>query len=336
MTILLTILGIAALIVLHELGHFLTAKFFGLRVDEFGIGFPPRLFGRRFGETMYSVNALPLGGFVKIHGESGEEAGDPRSFSNAPAGVRSAVIVAGVVMNFLLGWALLSLVLFVGTPSGILVEGVMPGSPAEVAGFTRGDFIEGFETSAEFISFVDSQRGNAVEFRVRGGNGVRTVSVVPRLSNNEGEGALGVVVAEAGVPAHGFFESIWRGLNASFQIMGSILYGLWRIVATLFGEGKLMEGFVGPIGVFGIAAESVKSGLIFFLQLLGLISLNLAVLNVLPFPALDGGRFLFIIFEKIKGAKLSPSFEATVNMVGFSLLIALILAVTVRDVTRLF
>lgn len=336
MTILLTILGISALIILHELGHFLTAKFFKMRVDEFGIGFPPRLFGRKIGETLYSINALPLGGFVKIHGEAGEGAEDPRSFAAAPAGRRSAVIIAGVVMNFLLGWFLISAVFFVGMPSGILVENVLPGSPAESAGFKKGDFIEGFGSASEFISFVDARRGEVVELRVRGESGAGTVSVVPRLENGAGEGALGVVISGAGVPPHGILESLWQGLKVSLGIMGSILYGLFRIVATLFNEGKLMEGFVGPIGVFGIAAESVKSGFVFFMQLLGLISLNLAVLNVLPFPALDGGRFLFIIFEKIKGAKLSPAFESTANLIGFSLLIALILAVTVRDVAKLF
>lgn len=338
MTILYTILGISALIILHELGHFLAAKFFGMRVDEFGIGFPPRLFGKKVGETIYSVNALPLGGFVKIHGEMGEDAplDDSSSFMAAPAWRRSVVIIAGVVMNFLAGWLLISSVFFFGTPTGILVENIQPGSPAEVAGIKAGDFINDFSDSQTFISFIDLKRGEAVELKIRRNGEIIPVNIVPRIATKEGEGALGVVIAEAGVEPHSLSESMAKGFSASVQIMSAVLAGLARIVATIFSEGKLVEGFVGPVGVFGIAAQTMQSGFMYFIQLLGLISLNLAMLNVLPFPALDGGRFLFILIEKIKGSRLSPSAEVAINTAGFLLLIALIVAVTVRDVSKLF
>ncbi len=338
MTVFYTILAIAALIILHELGHFLAAKFFGMRVDEFGIGFPPRIFGKKIGETVYSVNALPLGGFVKIHGEMGEEAStdDPRSFISATPLKRAVVIIAGVVMNFITGWLLISSVFFIGTPTGILVENVQPGSPAEVAGIQKGDFIEDFSASSEFISFIESKRGGVADLKIRRGGEIEAIAVAPREVIKEGEGAIGVVIAEAGVEPHSLFDSLARGLKTSFQIMNAVLGGLIRIVATIFSEGKLVEGFVGPVGVFGIAAQSFESGIMFFVQLLGLISLNLAMLNVLPFPALDGGRFLFILIEKIKGSRLSPKVEVVANATGFILLISLILAVTVRDVSRLF
>ena len=309
-----------------------------MRVDEFGVGFPPRLFGKKIGETLYSANVLPLGGFVKIHGEMGDETviNDPRSFIGAPPLKRAIVIIAGVVMNFMTGWFLISSVFFIGTPTGILVEDIQAGSPAEVAGIKSGDFIEGFGGSGEFISYIDSRRGESVELKIRRDGEEKVVSIVPREVTREGEGALGVVIAEAGIPPHSLFESLARGLRTSLEIMVAVLAGLTRIIATIFSEGKLVEGFVGPVGVFGIASQTMKSGFMFFVQLLGLISLNLAMLNVLPFPALDGGRFLFILIEKIKGSRLSPKVEAAFNAAGFILLISLILAVTVRDVSRLF
>lgn len=336
MSIILTVIGIATLIILHELGHFLAAKFFGMRVDEFGVGFPPKIFGKKIGETVYSLNVFPLGGFVKIHGEIGLEDSDSRSFANAPAWKRAIVISSGVVANFIIGWLIISTVLFFGTGSqGVFVERVLPNSPAEVAGFKTGDLLKDFNGSEDFLSFVKSQSGQTVEFKIKRLNEEINLSATLRAPNEE-EGALGVVIGDAGVKSHTFFESIYLGLKTSLNIMAAVFVGLTSIVKALFTEGRLLEGFVGPIGVIGLAAQTAKSGIILFMQLLGLISLNLAALNVLPFPALDGGRLLFVIFEKIKGAKLTPKFEAVANGVGFSLLIALIIAITVRDVSRLF
>ena len=336
MSVLYTIIGIATLIILHELGHFLAAKFFGMRVDEFGVGFPPKIFGKKIGETVYSLNLFPLGGFVKIHGEIGSEDGDPRSFANAPAWKRSIVISSGVIANFVIGWLIISSVLFFGTGAqGVFVERVLPDSPAEVAGFKAGDLLPSFKSSEEFLNFVKSEAGATVEFKVKRLNEDLNLSATLREPNQK-DGALGVIIGDAGVSPHSLWESLTLGFKTSLNIIAAVFVGLASIIKALFTEGRLLEGFVGPIGVFGIAAQTAKSGIILFMQLLGLISLNLAALNVLPFPALDGGRLLFVIFEKIKGAKLTPKFEAVANGIGFSLLIALIVAITVRDVSRLF
>lgn len=339
MIIFLTILGIALLILVHEFGHFLVAKLFGMKVHEFGIGFPPRIFGKQHGETLYSVNALPLGGFVRIFGESATEVGalhDPRSFTNQPAKKRAAVMLAGVFMNFIVGWFALSLVFFVGTPTGILVDKVLPGSPAEIAGIKADDIITGFPSADAFLQTLKAAPGSTVPLKLlRDG---KSVEVAPQLRNEEkpGEGLLGTVIAETGTPALPFFASIKSGLAESFAIGAQVFTGLWQILKTIFTQGKLMEGFVGPVGIFSIANKAGALGAMYLLQLIGLISINLAALNVLPFPALDGGRLLFVLIEKIKGSRLAPKGELIANAIGFSLLIALILAVTVRDVLNLF
>ncbi len=337
MIIFITIVSIATLILVHELGHFLVAKFFGMQVDEFGIGFPPRIFSKQFSGTLYSINLLPLGGFVRIHGETLSEAAfDEKSFMVAKPWKRSLVIVAGVFMNFLLGWAIMSAIFFVGTPSAILIEAVLPNSPASEVGLRQGDFVKDFSGAENFVEFIKNNAGKEIKLNInREGKDIE-VLIIPRINTKQGEGTLGVQIADAGIASHGFFESIFEGFKASLNIMTSIFVGLYQIISTFFVSGKLAEGFVGPVGVFGIAMQSANMGLIFLLQLIGMISLNLAALNVLPFPALDGGRLLFIIIEKIKGSRLTSRFEAYANGIGFSLLIVLILGVTFRDVARLF
>ncbi len=336
MTIILVIVGIATLVLVHELGHFIAAKLFGMKVDEFGIGFPPRILGRKIGETVYSINAVPLGGFVKLYGEiaDAENARDPRSFSFAPAWKRAIVIVSGVVTNFLVGWIIVSAIFFIGTPSGVIIERVFPGTPAEVAGLKTGDFLRDFSGAEEFQKFIKENAEKEFQLQVTRASGEIAVSVTPRLM--DGVGSLGVGIVDAGVAPQPFFTSLKKGAETSAAIVVGVITGLWKIIFTILTQGQLMEGFTGPVGVFGLAAASVKSGLIFFFQLLGIISLNLGVLNILPFPALDGGRLLFIIFEKIKGSRLTPSFEMIANGIGFFVLIALMVAITVRDVAKLF
>ncbi len=337
MIIFLTILGIALLILAHEFGHFICAKAFGVRVDEFGIGFPPRLFGKTRGETMYSVNLLPLGGFVRLHGETAGMAdmNDERSFIAQPAWKRLVVIAAGVAMNVVLGWLIVSTVLFIGTPRGLLIDRVLPGSAATEAGLLAGDFITGFIEGSAFTGYVRAHVGEAITVNiVRGGKHI-AVSATPRAAN-AGGGVLGVVIAEAGAAPLPFFAALREGFVQSAIMMASVVVGLWSILVSLFTQGKLLEGFVGPVGIFSVAQQTGLLGLAFLLQLIGAISLNLAVLNIMPFPALDGGRLLFLVFEKIKGSRLSPRFEMIANATGFIILLALILTVTARDVVRLF
>ncbi len=341
MVYVILIVGISFLILFHELGHFLAAKFFGRWVEEFGIGFPPRLFGKKIGETVYSVNALPFGGFVRIHGEKPEfgAEGHPevpsRSFARLPAGPRSAIIGAGVLMNFFVGWFLLSAIFMVGTPPGIVVAGVAEGSPAALAGVTSGDRILDFETVDSFMGAVNESRGREMILRVSRSGDEFSVTALPRKDPPPGEGALGVNITSVGAPKLPFFASIREGFMSSAKVLGAIFISLTNLVSGIFTGGPALENFVGPVGIFGIANEAARFGLVYLFQLIALISLNLVVLNIVPLPALDGGRLFFILIEKIKGSPVSPKREGLAHAIGFGLLILLMVAITIRDIVKI-
>ncbi len=337
MDILIVIIGISVLILIHEFGHFLAARKFGVLVEEFGFGFPPRLFSKKIGETIYSLNLLPFGGFVRLYGENQWEEINAekraRSFFVQPAWERSLVIVAGVAMNFFLGWMLMSLIFAIGTPRTVMVAEILPGSPAEAVGILPNDQFKDFQFGSDFISFIDQNRGKEIALNINRGGEELEIKATPRVS---GEGALGVAVVEAGIERHSLPASLWEGLKASLTIIGGILAAFANLFWGLITQGQVLVDFVGPIGIFGIANQAGSLGFVYLVQLVALISLNLAVLNIFPFPALDGGRFLFVIIEKIKGSPLRPNFERSANAVGFLALLLLIIAVTIRDVVHLF
>ncbi len=369
---LLVIIGLSVLILGHEAGHFFVAKLLGLKIDEFGFGFPPRIFAWRpkqsprksalapskvegsgpresavFGETEYSINWLPFGGFVRIAGESDRisdgvekleampEEEKKRFFFFQPAWKKAVVIGAGVVTNFLLGWILISTVLMVGLPSALVVSGTQPGSPAEAAGFLNGDIISGFKTADSFISFVNENKGKQITLNiVRNGKEISLLAT-PRTNASANEGALGVAFFEGGETRQGFFSALWDGFNRSLSICYAILIALFSLVKNLVLHGSLLEGVVGPIGIFGVAQDAGGLGIAYLLQLIGLISLNLAVVNLLPLPALDGGRLFFTLIEKIKGSPLPRKIESWVNVAGFAFLILLMVLLSVRDLGAL-
>jgi regulator of sigma E protease len=340
MSILIIIIGIAVLILIHELGHFLTAKFFKVKVEEFGFGFPPRLLGKKFGETLYSLNWLPFGGFVRLLGESPvapvPEDEKTRSFSHQPIWKRSLIIIAGVVMNFVLGWLMISSLLFFGGDGPVAITAVVPDSPAAVVGLQAGDLMPDFTSAEVFIDFVNENRGQEITLNIKRGDEEMSLVVVPRLQVKEGEGALGVGIAQAGLPKLGFWDSIGEGFMMSIRIILAIAIALVNLVVGVFTGGVVFESFVGPVGLFQIVSQTGQLGLAYLLQLISLISLNLAVLNIFPFPALDGGRLLFLAIEKIKGSPISPKREALVNAAGFIFLLLLMVAITVKDIVYLF
>ncbi len=340
MSILIFIIGLSFLIFVHELGHFLAAKRFGLLVEEFGFGFPPRLFGKKIGETVYSLNLLPFGGFVKIHGERREAEHDAvppaRSFWNLPVWKRSFAIGAGVAMNFFIGWLVISSVYMIGAPQGIVITEVAPGSPAAEAGLLQGDKILGFKDTAEFIESVKSKAGAEARFSVERAGTEQAISATPRENPPPGEGALGIALTDIGFPRLSVFRSFIEGFKEALNILWAVILAVVNLIRGLFTAAPVMDGFVGPVGVFKVADEAAGFGIAYLLRLIGLISLNLVVLNILPIPALDGGRLLFLAIEKIKGAPLSPKREAIANAIGFVLLFLLMIAVTVRDVVKLF
>lgn len=354
--VLIVIIGLSVLILGHEAGHFLVAKLFKLKIDEFGFGFPPRIFAWRpfdaaqgkKGETEYSINALPFGGFVRIAGENDRLNGDleklealpeeekKRFFFSQPAWKRALITGAGVAVNFIIGWLLISLIFMAGTPRALVISGIQKDSPASQIGIIEGDVIKDFTKADEFIAFVDKHRGQEVQITViRGGKEI-SFAATPRMQTKEGEGALGVYLAEAGMPRHGFFQSLFEGIKTSFQIAWLTLVSFYELIKNLLFKASLLPGVVGPVGIFFVAQETGHIGLIYLIQLIGIISINLAVINLIPFPALDGGRLFMILIEKIKGSPVSQKAESWANGLGFAFLMVLIALITVRDIRLWF
>ncbi|HXF43919.1 MAG TPA: site-2 protease family protein [Candidatus Paceibacterota bacterium] len=344
MMVVLVIIGLSALILVHEFGHFLAAKLSGVGVEEFGIGFPPRLFGKKFGGTLYSLNLLPFGGFVKMSGEDGEGEPVKNSFNDAPVSRRSAIILAGVLMNIVLGWFILTGVFAVGAPEHLMIVDVSPGSPAETAGLESGDVI--IEATIGGVVLGDPIRSDifaekirdadsTILLTVRRGDEIADFRLEPRENPPEGEGRLGVSLADIGFAREPLGRSIVKGFSVAAETLKLIVVGLWTFFGHLFVSPEVLDTVAGPVGIFVLGTQAGELGLVYFFQLLAFISLNLAVLNLIPFPALDGGRFLMLVFEKIRRKPVPRRVQVAVNTAGFIFLIVLMIIITWSDVSRI-
>lgn len=345
-SILVFLLVLSILVIVHELGHFWVAKRNGIMVEEFGFGLPPRVFGKKIGETIYSLNLLPFGGFVKLHGELTDDAitDKKRAFLYKSKKAKTAVIVAGVVMNFLLAVVAFAIVYsFSGIPretDNVRVLDVVAGSPAQTAGLLQGDVIKkagnvDVVKTTEFIKLMDEQRGKRVVLTLENG---KTLTLTPRENPPAGEGPLGVLISNTET----YFPPIWQrpfvgayyGFKDAIFWGKTVLVGFYNIFADLF-QGQTPKDVSGPVGIFAVTSEAAKTGILSLINLIGIISVNLAILNIIPFPALDGGRLLFIFIEAIFGKKIVPKIEATIHTAGMVILLTLILAITISDVRRL-
>ncbi|MEK7114697.1 MAG: RIP metalloprotease RseP [Patescibacteria group bacterium] len=337
--IIIVIIFLSILILVHEFGHFWVAKKFGLLVEEFGIGLPPKIWSKKIGETVYSVNALPFGGFVKIFGENADQRGKERNFANLKIWRRSIIIFAGVLMNFLLGWLVISIIFSIGIPRTVLITEVQSNSPAAEIGLQTGDKIIGFLNVEEFINFIDENRGKEIVLKIERAGEIsakdKEFKTTPRINPPSGEGALGIGLMEAGLPKKSLLPSFWEGLKTSVETVKMIFMALFNLIAKVFVGKASLEQVAGPIGIVKVTAQASTLGFVYLLQLLALISLNLAVINLLPFPALDGGRLLFLLIEKIKGSPLPEKFEKYANAVGMALLLLLMIIITIKDISRL-
>jgi regulator of sigma E protease len=248
-------------------------------------------------------------------------------------------------MNFILGWVVLSVVLMIGAPSHLIVASVIPGSPAESAGLKSGDLILKINANGEtlsdpvdvnaFVSLVKASPEKNIALEIGRGNETLNVSVAKRVPAPPNQGELGVSLADAGFPAEGFFQAFGDGFIETGSIIGLTFAGLYQLVVGLFTSGgSALQGVAGPVGIVFLASQVTSLGAVYLLQLLALISINLAVLNLLPFPALDGGRALFIIIEKLKGSPVPRAVENWVNGLGFAALIILMLFVTAHDLSH--
>lgn len=345
-TAIFLIIGLSLLVMIHELGHFIAAKQAGIKVEEFGFGFPPRLKGWKYGETIYSINWLPFGGFVRIYGESkeklrmlqeeGEVIDEKRSFAHQSLWRRFVVIAAGISINFIAGWLIISSVLMIGAHEAVVLTQIQPGSPAEAAGLLANDELVNFKDASAFVEFTHASQGKKVSIEVLRGEEKMNVDVTLRKVVSDTEGPLGAVVSKVGFARLGFFTALWQGLTTSVEGIAEIFKAFGSLIAQLFGHANLPSNIVGPVGIFGVAGDLGKLGFIYLMQLLAMISLNLAALNAIPFPALDGGRILFLVIEKITGRPIQPKRELWANTISFGFLLILMLVITGRDIVRLF
>ncbi len=345
MTILIIIIAISLLILAHEAGHFFAAKLLHVNVEEFGIGFPPRLLRIKRKETTYSVNALPFGGFVKLAGEFEHAKGGSRTgFLDEPAWKRAVILSAGVMMNLLTAWILFVAVFARGIPPYIVISGTAAASPAAAAGLRQGDVIMGAQKGEvileepvaldDFLNLTRTNPGEPVTLTIERNGTEYDVTVTGRANPPEGEGALGVELTDVGVRGVGVFRAVGRAAVTTVQMVAAVAAGFWHIITQAVSGGGGLGDISGPVGVFVIARSVATLGILYLAQLFAIISVNLAVLNLIPFPALDGGRLLFVGLEKLRGKPISPKVHVWFNTAGFMALIILMIAVTFRDLAR--
>ncbi|TET84824.1 MAG: RIP metalloprotease RseP [Candidatus Nealsonbacteria bacterium] len=357
MVILIVFISLIGLIVLHEFGHFAIAKKFGVRVEEFGIGYPPRIFGKKIGETLYSLNLLPFGAFVKIYGEEGgiESA---HSFTGKPIWQRALIILGGVVSFWIISAILLSIVFGMGVPQAISdttkavnpkvqIVAVASGSPAEEAGIKVGDTIKEFSIFnsqfsinkvKEIQELTEKYKGEAITLTIERGKEVFDATLIPRVSPPEGEGAMGVGLVRTALTSYPWYLAPIKGVEACFNLTGSIVAGLSQVFGNLIQGKGLPPGaqLMGPIGIGSLMTQAAHLGLAYYLQFIALISIYLAIFNILPIPALDGGKLLFLGIEKVRRKPVSQKIEQGITSIFFALLIALMIWVTIKDISRLF
>ena len=368
----IVILGIIVLI--HELGHFITARIFKVKVHEFGLGFPPRLFGvyKKNGrrkwiwgsklnaeeqeKTVYSLNKIPIGGFVNIKGQDGQSPEDNDSFVNKPAWKRSIILASGVLANFLLCAVVLMIIYIAGTNISIdhgelnntryvrnekiQVISINSNSPAETAGILKNDVIlrldnQKVQTIQQIQEYSAQKDGLLVNVQVERDGEILDIEIIPRvLETSNNRSVFGIGLTKTADIAFKWHAAIWYGIRDTIYLIGVIFVALWKIIRDIFTTGQVSAEIAGPIGIARITGDVVKMGWIYALQFTALLSVNLGIINILPIPALDGGRLLFILIEKIRGKTVQKKVENIIHTVGFALLMVLIVLVTYRDIIR--
>jgi regulator of sigma E protease len=359
MSIIIFVIILGVLIFIHELGHFLVAKKSGIRVDEFAIGFPPQIFSFKKGETKYALNLIPFGGYVKIYGENSEDESVNKdakdSFVNKNPWIQAAVLIAGVTFNIIFAWALFFIVLMAGSPTivdqtnrdfindaKVTITNVYENSPAGLAGLKPGDRIISIgnisesELTVKNVQETIAEASGPVQFTIERIDQKSEIFINPEEGIVGDKQAIGVSLEEIGtysLPVHkAFVQSFVMTSNATQLIAVNLVQFLGKAV---IGQASLNE-VSGPVGIVGIVDEAAQFGLIYLLSFTAFISINLAVLNILPLPALDGGRLVMVLIEGVTKKKIKPTIVNWVNGLGFLFLILLMIIITVNDVLKLF
>jgi regulator of sigma E protease len=350
-TLILFLLTFTVIIAVHEFGHYLTARLLGMRVLEFAFGFPPRIVAIKHAGIDYSLNAIPFGGFVRILGQDdfaihqkGE--GDPGSFTSKPWWAQAIVLAAGVTMNMVLALVVLTIAFATGTTAStgdVRVRSVVPGSPAQSVGIQVGDIVRAIDgrqitRANDLVSYVKGQArlhpGQEVTLEIeRKGTVLPAIRAVPRIEPPEGEGPLGIGLEEIqGPKALALPDAFREAVSLSGQVVAQIAELPGQLLAPRSSTGPPTVG--GPIEIFRVTGQVAQYGIPAFLKLVGVLSVNLAVLNIIPFPGLDGGRLFFVLLGGIFRRRLSPQVEAAIHAVGFVLLLAFLVVVSIADIRR--
>ncbi len=385
-TALLLIGVLAVLILVHEAGHFVTAKLVGMRVDEFGFGYPPRVWAKKIGNTEYSINALPFGGFVRIYGEDATEEGvgkkkkpteltsveasqdsvtsasfTSRAFVGKSRLAQAVVLLAGVTMNLILAWILVIGAFAVGVPRlvgpnevvpahsfTLAIDAILPHSPASIAGLKSNDLITSAKASGSswkgqsptaFMSFISSHANKPITLRVLRGNSMRTLTAEPQThvsSKYPNKVMLGFSFTPLGTVPLSISQSISQGTALTLRLISVTAVGLGAFFLHIFTFSVNLSQVAGPVGIAGAVGTAASQGIGDLFFLVAVISINLAIINLLPIPALDGGRLLFVIIEAIRRRQISPRITNMINTISFVLLIILMVVITIHDIFRLF
>lgn len=366
-TLLLFIIILGLLVFVHELGHFLVARKLGVKAEEFGFGFPPRAIGiyregnkwrwvfkktPRADSTIYSLNWIPLGGFVKIKGEDGSDKTDADSFAGKAVWKRIAIVAAGVSMNLVLAAAILSVGFGVGIPQAL--DGAMPGakiknrgmqivsvakkSPADAAGLRAGDEILSVDGKKmdfkELQAYVTGLVGEDVVYSIKSSGVVAEKKIKPVILPETGKGGIGIGLVETGIVSYPWHLAIWRGVAETGYLIKEILTAFYTLLRDLIFGKSVAVDLSGPVGIAVLTGRVARLGFAYILQFAAVLSVNLAIVNILPVPALDGGRLLFLAIEKIRRRPVSQKLESVIHNIGFALLMLLVAVITYRDFVK--
>lgn len=356
-SLIIAFLSLIFLLVLHEFSHFITAKKFGIRVDEFGIGYPPRIFGKKFRGTLYSINLLPFGAFIRVPSDQNSD-NDPQNFQGKPFWQKAIVISAGVISFWMIAAILLSIEMGIGVPTAIgdeetenlinpkvQVALIMPDSPAQKAELNIGDSIVKLSFSSSQFNvitvkqvqdFINSHKGEEITLTVQRGKETIDISLVPRLSPPAEEGPLGIALVRTAIKKFPWYRSPIEGVKATALLTKDTVLGWGDVIKSLINRQPTGVQLVGPVGVLDLFAKASQLGVNYFLQFIAIISVYMAVFNILPIPVTDGGRLLFLVIGKIRGKPIRQKIEQGIDAVFFFLLIGLMVWVTIKDIIRLF
>lgn len=330
LTFLLTILLFSVMVIPHEFGHFAAAKLSGIKVNEFSVGMGPKIFQKQGNETKYSIRIFPIGGFCAMEGED-EESDNPRAFNNVSTLKKIFVLSSGAIMNILVALLLMIItVQIIGTPTNV-VGSIEKNSPAELAGLRAGYRIVELDNKEinsweDFVQEMRTKESEQIEIGIERKGNYKEFIINPIYK--DGRQVIGVTSK----PAHNLFKSAIYGSKSTWQINSAMYSGLYKM---LTGKVNFKKNVAGPIGIISLVGKTSKEGFISFIYLAVIISINLAVINMLPFPALDGGRILFTLIRKITGNAISDEMEGKIHLAGFAILIALLIFVTWNDILRL-